>query len=89
MAVVDARRAAAALPDGRAVVSAQPRTAASNPKYGCASCEDFGMIVAGGGRGTVLCTAEDCAAAERLQRQNQQPAAAESAAPGAAPEPPR
>lgn len=72
-----------ALLDRRGAVSA----ANSSPKYDCAVCEDFGMIVGEDGQGTALCTAEGCAAAERLQRQSQQPAAAEAPVPGTEPEP--
>ncbi len=79
-----------ALLDGHSAVSGQPCGAAnSSAKYDCAACEDFGMIVDDSGQGTALCTAPGCAAAERLQRQSQQSAAAEAPVPGTAPEPTR
>lgn len=77
-----------ALLEGRGAVSGQPSAAANpSPKYDCAVCEDFGTIVGGKGQGTALCTAEGCAAAERLRRQSQQPAAAEAPVPGTEPAP--
>jgi hypothetical protein len=61
-------------------VTAQPRAATrSSAKYGCVACEDFGTIVGEGSQGTVLCTAEGCAAAERLKRRNDQSAATDEA----------
>lgn len=59
----------------------------SSAKYGCATCEDFGMVIVGDGHGTVLCTVEGCAAAERLRRQQSHSATeAEPPVSGTAPE---